>query len=88
MNDSLSRRVVFTRPFILPGMDRPHAPGTFDVVVEREALDVPFPAFRLTTTILLSAGNAVEAWPVLQADLAAALAVDGAPPGAAPSPNR
>jgi hypothetical protein len=79
MSDVTSTPVVFTRPFILPGMDRLHSPGTFDVVVEREPLDVPFPAFRLTTRIMLSAGNAIEAWPVLQADLDAALAADRRP---------
>lgn len=79
MSDTTSSHVVFTRPFILPGMDVLHAPGTFDVVVEREPLDVPFPAFRLTTTILLSAGGTVEAWTVLQADLDAALAADREP---------
>jgi len=76
MRDTTSSSVVFTRPFSLPGMDGLHAPGTFDVVVEREALDVPWPAFRLTTTIMLSAGNAIEAWTVLQADLDAALLAD------------
>ena len=76
MSDTTALSVVFTRPFTLPGMDGVHPPGRFDVVVEREPLDVPFPAFRLTTTIMLSAGNAIEAWPVLQADLDAALLAD------------
>ena len=79
MSDTTSSNVVFTRPFSLPGMDALHAPGTFDVVVEREPLDVPWPAFRLTTTIMLSAGNAIEAWTVLQADLDAALLADRVP---------
>ncbi len=76
MSDTTSSNVVFTRSFSLPGMDALHAPGTCDVGVEREPLDVPWPAFRLTTTITLSAGNAIEAWTVLQADLDAALLAD------------
>ncbi len=79
MSDATSSHVVFTRPFSLPGMDGVHAPGTFDVVVEREPLDVPWPAFRLTTRIMLSAGTAIEAWTVSQADLDAALLADRAP---------
>ncbi|KKB10446.1 hypothetical protein VE25_18025 [Devosia geojensis] len=71
-------RVTFARPFQLPGMDRAHAPGTFEVVIEQEALDVSWPAYRLTTTIMLTSGSRVEAWPISEAQLNAALADDEA----------
>ena len=70
--------VVFVRPFRLPGMDQDHAAGTFRVTVERSELDVPWPAYRSSLTILLPAGNAVESWPITQADLDAALLRDKA----------
>lgn len=78
MSETTTTQVVFAHPFSLPGMDGPHPPGTFDLLVEREPLDLPFPAFRLSVTIMLSAGTAIEAWAVARADLDAALAADRA----------
>lgn len=72
---STLEKVTFRHPFILPGLD-PHPPGTFDVVTEREALDVSWPAYRLTVTILLSDGGRVEAIGVTRGDLDAALRRD------------
>jgi hypothetical protein len=71
-------RVTFYRPFRLPSMDQIHGPGTFDVVVEQETLDLVWTAYRLSTTILLPRGGAIEAWPVSEAELSAALAADAA----------
>ncbi|MBN9364897.1 MULTISPECIES: hypothetical protein [unclassified Devosia] len=74
-----TEQITFRHPFMLPGLDRPHPPGTFDLVTEREALDVSWPAFRLSMTILLTEAGAVEAVPVTRSELDAALRRDGEP---------
>jgi hypothetical protein len=76
MTDTRADRIVFTHPFRLPGVEGLHAPGTYDIVVERDALDVSWGAYRLTTRIFFRSGNLVEAWTVMAADLDAALAAD------------
>ena len=68
--------VTFARPFQLPGMDEPHDPGTFEIRTTREALDVVWEAFRISTRIILTDGASSEAIDVTVADLAAALALD------------
>lgn len=74
--EGLTERVVFRHPFILPGLDDLHRPGTFDVVTEWEALDVSWPAFQLTVMILLTDAGRVEAIGVTRGDLDAALRRD------------
>lgn len=71
-----TEQITFLHPFILPGLDRPHRPGTFDLVTEHEALDVSWPAYRLTMTIHLTEAGGVEAVPVTRVDLDAALQRD------------
>jgi hypothetical protein len=71
-----TRQVTFKRSFLLPGMDTPHAPGTFEVVETREPLDVMWEAYRVTRQILLSGNGSLEAHDVTLADLDAALARD------------
>jgi hypothetical protein len=68
--------VTFTRPFILPGMDTPHAPGTFEVLRSKEALDVVWEAYRVSTRLMLTDGPRTEMLDVNAADLEAALADD------------
>lgn len=74
--ESLTERVTFRYPFLLSGLEQPHRPGTFDLVTEREALDVSWPAYRLTFTILLTDGGRVEAIGVTRGELDAALRRD------------
>lgn len=74
----VTEQVTFTRPFRLPDMDRPHPAGTFDLVIEREALDLSWPAYRLGITIMLTGNGTTEAWRVSRDDLDAALAADRA----------
>lgn len=74
--------VSFAHPFLLPGMDAAHPPGTFDVLLEQQELDVWWPAYRVTMRIMLPHGVAMEAWPVNRADLDAALAADRLAPAA------
>jgi len=38
--DDAIEHVTFIHRFTLPGLERIHAPGTFEVRVRREALDV------------------------------------------------
>ena len=78
--------VTFARPFQLPGMDEPHGPGTFEVRTSREALDVTWEAFRISTRIILTHGNSSEALDVTAADLATALALDSEQAIEAPPP--
>ncbi len=76
-NGTSTERVTFRHPFLLPGLDRPHRPGSFDVLVEREALDVSWPAYRLTLTIMLTNDDGSrEAIEVTRDDLDAALLRD------------
>lgn len=56
-----SKKVTFNRPFLLPGMDAPHAPGTFEVTVEEEQLDLMWDARMSITTIMLRYPGRVEA---------------------------
>jgi hypothetical protein len=69
-------QVTFRRAFLLPGMDGPHAPGTFAVVETREPLDVMWEAYRVSRQILLSGNGGLEAHDVTSADLEEALARD------------
>ena len=74
-----SRTVTFTRPFTLPGMNGPHAAGTFELRTTRHDLDVMHEAYHVTTRIMLVEGLSVEALDVTSTDLQAALALDAAP---------
>lgn len=71
-----TEQVTFHRPFILPGLDQPHDPGTFEVHVRRELLDVSWTAHLLTRTIMLPDRSGVEALEVRSDDLAEALRRD------------
>ena len=68
--------VTFRHPFTLPGLGGPHRPGTFEVRVRRERLDVSWAAYLLTRTILLADGGTIEALEIRAEDLAAALEMD------------
>ena len=74
--DSMIEQVTFRRPFTLPGLDGPHAPGTFDVQIRRELLDVSWTAYLLTRTIMLTRQGVVEALEVRTEDLLEALRLD------------
>lgn len=68
--------VTFHSAFLLPGLDRPHPAGTFELRERREALDVSFDASIVTRTIMLTSGGRTEALDVKADDLAAALELD------------
>lgn len=77
-DDSATEQVTFRHAFILPGFDRPHRPGSFEIRTDRERLDVSWPAYRLTTTILLTDGAELQAFEVKREDLDEALRRDDA----------
>lgn len=68
--------ITFHSDFLLPGLDRPHPPGTFELRERREALDVSFDASIVTRTIMLTSGGRTEALDVKADDLATALELD------------
>jgi hypothetical protein len=74
---TVSSTVVFKRPFSLPGFDRPHAPGTFQVKTDEESLDASFGAWRrVATNVILIDRGQTQSWRVEPIELAAALARD------------
>lgn len=79
---STSESATFLHPFLLPGMERQHPPGTFEVWTEREAIDVSRPAYLQRMRILLTTSNGVESIGLRREDLDLALARDAATHGA------
>ncbi len=75
---STSRMVTFEFAFILPGMSEPHRPGTFEVQIDEERLDVSWEAYRTSARFMLSYPGRVEALAVTGHDLEAALLRDQA----------
>jgi hypothetical protein len=73
---STSRTVTFQYAFTLPGMAQPHPPGTFEVIVDEEKLDVSWDAYRTSSRIMLSSPGGVAAHSVTTDDLEAALMRD------------
>jgi hypothetical protein len=78
MSRSSRRCVTFAHPFRIVGMTLVHPPGTFDVYLEEDEIDLPWPAFVGVTTIMLGSPSHREAWVVKPDDLEAALAADAA----------
>jgi hypothetical protein len=77
MGDSATKRAVtFRHPFTLPGMAEPHAAGTFEVLIDAEALDVSFAAHVSRLRLMLTYRGRTEALPISAADLEAALLAD------------
>jgi hypothetical protein len=68
--------VVFKHPFKLQGMDTPHPPGTFELRVEEEDLDVMWHASRTSMSLILTYPGRSEAWGVKADDLDRAVAND------------
>lgn len=76
MSSTTVKSVTFDHPFRIPGMDRDHPAGTFELRISREPLDVSWEAYHETVTLMLASGGLVEAWNVNAAELEAALARD------------
>ncbi|MBP1844602.1 hypothetical protein J2046_002861 [Rhizobium petrolearium] len=68
--------VIFHNSFRLPGMDRDHPPGVFEVQITEEPLNLTWEAYHRTMTLMLTSGGIIEAIDVTAEDLEAALAAD------------
>ena len=56
--------MVFTRPFVLKGLERPQPAGTYDVETEEQLLeDLSFPAYRRVSTMLTRRSHAPHTHP-------------------------
>lgn len=79
MSRTGTRTVTFQKPFLLPGMEAPHAAGSFELQTQEEPIDVMWEAYHRRLTIMLTSAGCVEAWPVSEIDLKNALAADQGP---------
>ncbi len=73
------KRVAFRNAFLLPGMDKAHGPGEFDVQIDEEPLDVMWEGYHRMLTIMLTSGAFTDAIAVTEAALDEALANDSRP---------
>jgi hypothetical protein len=71
--------VTFRRSFMLPGLDRPHRPGTFALRETRTQLDVSWSAHVLSLSLILVDGAFTQVLDVSRRDLDDALERDAAP---------
>jgi hypothetical protein len=82
---SLSKTVIFSKPFLLKGVDRTLPAGDYQVVTDEDLIEgVSFPAYkRVSTMIFVPAAthgaSSVEMVAIDPADLDAALGKDAAP---------
>jgi hypothetical protein len=77
------KTVVFSRPFLLKGIDRVLPPGNYEVVTDEELIEgLSFPVYhRVSTAMMVPAQNqasSVEMLMINPRDLEAAQARDGA----------
>jgi hypothetical protein len=85
MARSLSRDVVFNRPFLLKGIDRTLPAGSYRVVTDEELIDgLSFPVYRRVATMIFVPGpmqgtSSIEMVTIDPLDLQAALDRDGSP---------
>jgi hypothetical protein len=68
--------VTFRNSFLLPGMEREHAPGVFEVHITEEPLNLMWEAYHRTMMLMLTTGGMTEAIKLTPEDLEAALARD------------
>jgi hypothetical protein len=81
---SLSRTVVFNRPFLLKGIDRELPAGAYRVVTDEELIEgISFPVYRRVATMMFVPSpigiSSIEMATIDPTDLQAALERDSAP---------
>jgi len=82
---SLSKTVVFKRPFLLKGIDRMLPAGDYRVVTDEELIEgISFPVYRRVSTMIFvpaatHRASSIEMVTLDPLDLQAALDRDGAP---------
>jgi hypothetical protein len=84
MGRSLSKTVVFNRPFLLKGVDRMLPPGAYRVGTDEELIEgISFPAYRRVATMIFVPGSvcasSIEMVSIDPMDLQAALERDPVP---------
>ena len=76
------KTVVFSRPFLLKGIDRVLPPGNYEVVTDEELIEgLSFPVYRRVSTMIFVPGlhaSTVEMVPIDPRDLQAAQERDSA----------
>jgi hypothetical protein len=83
---SLSKTVVFCRPFLLKGIDRTVPPGEYRVVTDEELIEgISFPVYRRVSTMIFvpaqsHGASSVEMVTIDPDDLQAALDRDAIAP--------
>ena len=77
---SLSKTVVFNRPFLLKGVDRMLPAGAYRIVTDEERIEgISFPAYRRVATVIfapIDRGSSIEMVTIDPLDLEAALERD------------
>jgi hypothetical protein len=82
---SISKDVVFNRPFVLKGIDRALPAGTYRVVTDQELIEgISFPVYRRVATMIFvpaptQGGSSIEMVTIDPLDLQAALDRDAPP---------
>jgi hypothetical protein len=81
---SLSKTVVFNRPFLLKGVDRTLPAGAYRVVTDEELIEgISFPVYRRVATMIFVPGSvgasSIEMVTIDPMDLQAALERDPVP---------
>jgi hypothetical protein len=82
---SLSKDVVFDKPFLLKGVERTLPAGSYRVVTDEELIEgVSFPVYRRVATMIFApalthGGSSIEMVTIDPLDLRAALDRDAAP---------
>jgi hypothetical protein len=77
---SLSKTVVYNRPFLLKGVDRILPAGTYRIVTDEELIEgISFPAYHRVATVIFApihGGSSIEMVTIDPLDLQAALERD------------
>jgi hypothetical protein len=81
---SLSETVVFSKPFLLKGVDRVLPAGDYRVVTDEELIEgISFPVYRRVSTMIFvpaaASGKSIEMVSIDPRDLRTALDQDSAP---------
>lgn len=71
-----TQSVTFRAPFMLPGLDKPHRAGTFELRQTRRELDLSWQAYQIGLSLILVSGGITQALDVTRQDLEMALAAD------------
>lgn len=58
------KSITIPQPFQLAGMREPHAPGTFELQIDEDPIDVVWEAYHRTMTLILSSHGLTEMWPM------------------------